>query len=71
MRTSALDLAYWTFVPRDEPGGRHTFVMVRGHVHPGETAGQYAPGVTAEADDELRKITRGDDLQVDRNQDPG
>lgn len=50
------DLGYWTFMARDDPGTRHTFVLVRGHAHPGESPGQYSPGITAGADDELRKI---------------
>jgi hypothetical protein len=36
------------------------FVMLRGHVHPGEKPGEYLPGIASEADRELRELTEGD-----------
>jgi hypothetical protein len=51
------DLSYWTFVPADGAGARSTFVMLRGHAHLGELPGQYSPGVSSDADAELRTLT--------------
>lgn len=36
------------------------FVIIRGHVHPGEEAGELLEGVATHADEELRNLTDGD-----------
>ena len=36
------------------------YVLLRGHIHPGDHAGEVLRGVAADADDELRRLTDED-----------
>ena len=56
---SRVDVSVWTTVP--ESGPLQTYVLIRPHDHPGESAGPRTRGAAAHADEELRWLTERDD----------
>jgi hypothetical protein len=56
-----VDLNCWSTVSssgRGSPGGQ--FLILRGHIHPGEKAGKILRGAASHADEELREVTGED-----------
>jgi uncharacterized membrane protein YcaP (DUF421 family) len=53
-----VDVSTWTTVP--ENGPLDSYVLVRPHVHPGQSPGPRAWGAAAHADEELRRLTDSD-----------
>jgi hypothetical protein len=52
------DLGHWAKIPADGSGPPSGyFVLIRGHVHPGEKAGELMRGAASDADQELRDLT--------------
>jgi len=55
------DLHYWARMPADGSGPPGSyFVLIRGHIHPGEKAGELLRGAAADVDRELRELADGD-----------
>jgi hypothetical protein len=52
-----VDIDYWAEVPADGSGGGRQFVLIRGHLRPGEDgkAPRRLRAVTADADEHLRR----------------
>jgi len=54
-----VDVSVWTTVP--ENGPLQSYVLIRPHDHDGSSRGPRTRGAAADADDELRWLTKGDD----------
>ena len=52
-----VDLGHWALMPPERPQVAERFVLLRGHVHPGERAGELLRGAASHVDQELRKLT--------------
>jgi hypothetical protein len=52
-----VDLGHWALMPPERPQVTERFVLLRGHVHPGERAGELLRGAASHVDQELRKLT--------------
>jgi hypothetical protein len=64
------DLGHWGHASLEDAQVREWFVLLRGHVHPGENPGQYSPGVADDVDRELRDLTGGEDEGPRQDQEP-
>jgi hypothetical protein len=51
------DLGHWALMPPEGPLIAGRFVLLRGHVHPGERAGELLRGAANDLDQELRELT--------------
>ena len=51
------DLDRWTRMSRSTGAVEEEFVILRGHVHPGENPGELLPGAARDLDRELRELT--------------
>jgi hypothetical protein len=56
-----MDIDHWAQLKNAKPVRR--FILLRGHVHPGEDAGQKMPGVASDLDEELRQLTDDDECE--------
>ena len=54
-----VDVSVWTTVP--ENGPLQSYVLIRPHDHDGSSRGPRRRGAAADADEELRWLTKGDD----------
>jgi hypothetical protein len=52
-----VDLGHWALMPPEGPLIAGRFVLLRGHVHPGERAGELLRGAANDLDQELRELT--------------
>lgn len=52
-----VDLGHWALMPPERPQAAEWFVLLRGHVHPGERAGELLRGAASHVDLELREFS--------------
>jgi hypothetical protein len=52
-----VDLGHWALMPPEGPLIAGRFVLLRGHVHPGERVGELLRGAANDLDQELRELT--------------
>ena len=52
-----VDLGHWALMPPEQPQAAEWFVLLRGHVHPGERAGELLRGAASHVDLELREFS--------------
>jgi hypothetical protein len=51
-----VDLGHWALMPPERPHVAERFVLLRGHVHPGERASELLRGAASHVDQELREL---------------
>ncbi len=56
-----MDIDHWTQLKNGRPV--RWFVLLRGHIHPGEKAGDFMPGLANDLDEELRQLTDDDECE--------
>lgn len=52
-----VDLDRWALMPPERAHMAEWFVLLRGHLHPGERAGELLHGAASHVDQELRELT--------------